>query len=96
MHTDNGAEFKNKIIKSYWEGKGIYFVNGTPGHPQSLDAIEAFDKTVQIFLRLAKDAQKDKFNLEHSIVDFFNVLYSKKVYYYEALSNWNNEQCKRW
>ena len=35
LHTDNGAEFKNKLIKSYWEGKGINFVNGTPGHPQS-------------------------------------------------------------
>ena len=35
LHTDNEAEFKNKLIKSYWEGKGIYFVNGTPGHLQS-------------------------------------------------------------
>ena len=70
LHTDNGAEFKNKLIKSYWEGKGINFVNGTPGHPQSQGAIEAFNKTVQNFLILAKDAQKDKFNLEHSIADF--------------------------
>ena len=70
LHTDNGAEFKNKLIKSYWEGKGIYFVNGTPGHLQSQGAIEAFNKTVQNFLILAKDAQKDKFNLEHSIANF--------------------------
>ena len=70
LHIDNGAKFKNKLIKSYWEGKGIYFVNGTPGHPQSQGAIEAFNKTVQNFLILAKDAQKDKFNLEHSIADF--------------------------
>ena len=70
LHTDNGAEFKNKLIKSYWEGKGIHFVNGAPGHPQSQGAIEAFNKTVQNFLILAKDAQKDKFNLEHSIADF--------------------------
>ena len=54
LHTDNGAEFKNKLIKSYWEGKGINFVNGTPGHPQSQGAIEAFNKTVQNFLILAK------------------------------------------
>ena len=70
LHTDNGAEFKNKLIKSYWEGKGINFVNGTPGHPQSQGVIEASNKTVKNFLILAKDAQKDKFNLEHSIVDF--------------------------
>ena len=70
LHIDNGAEFKNKLIKSYWEGKGINFVNGTPGHPQSQGAIEAFNKTVQNFLILAKDAQKDNFNLEHSIADF--------------------------
>ena len=54
LHTDNGAEFKNKLIKWYWEGKGIYFVNGTPGHPQSQGAIEAFNKTVQNFLILPK------------------------------------------
>ena len=41
LHTDNGDEFKNKLIKSYWEGKGINFVNWTPGHPQSQWAIEA-------------------------------------------------------
>ena len=58
LHTDNGAEFKNNLIKSYWEGKGIYFVNETPGHPQSQGAIEAFNKTVQNFLILAKDAQR--------------------------------------
>ena len=71
LHTDNGAEFKNMLIKSYWEGKGINFVNRTPGYPQSQGAIEAFNKTVQNFLILAKNAQKDKFNLEHSIADFF-------------------------
>ena len=70
LHTDNGVEFKNKLIKSHWEGKGIYFINGTLGHPQSQGAIEAFNKTVQNFLILAKDAQKDKFNLEHSIADY--------------------------
>ena len=32
FHTDNGAEFKNKLIKPYWESKEIYFVNGAPGH----------------------------------------------------------------
>ena len=46
LHTDNGAEFKNKLIKPYWEGKGINFVNGTPRHPQSQGAIETFNKTV--------------------------------------------------
>ena len=74
LHTDNETEFKNKLIKSYWEGKGIYFVNITPGHPQSQGAIEAFNKTVQNAHILAKAAQKDKFNLEHSIADFFEVL----------------------
>ena len=75
--TDNWAEFKNKLIKSYWEGKIIYFVNITLGYLQSQDAIEAFNKTVQNFLILAKDAQKDKFNLEHSIADFF-MYYNKR------------------
>ena len=70
MHTDNEDEFKNKLIKLYWEGKGIYYVKLTPEYPQSQGEIEVFNKTVQNFLILAKDAQKDKFNLEHSIADF--------------------------
>ena len=34
-------------------------------------AIETFNKTVQNFHILAKDAQKDKFNLEYSIAIFY-------------------------
>ena len=77
LHTYNGDEFKNKLINSYWEGKGINFVNGTPGHPQSQGAIEAFNKTVQNFLILDKAAQKDKFNLEHSIAVFWYIIIKK-------------------
>ena len=97
LHTDNGAEFKNKLIKSYWEGKGINFVNGTPGHPQSQGAIEAFNKTVQNFLILAKDAQKDNFNLEHSIADFL-MYYNQRKHTttkhspIEIMSNVNDEK----
>ena len=97
LHTDNGAEFKNKLIKSYWEGKGINFVNGTPGHPQSQGAIETFNKTVQNFLILAKDAQKDKFNLEHSIPDFL-MYYNQRKHTttkhspIEIMSNVNDEK----
>ena len=79
LHIDNGTEFKNKLIKSYWVGKGIYFINGTPGHPQSQGAIEAFNKTVQNFLILAKDAQKDKFNLEHSMADFLCIIIKESI-----------------
>ena len=97
LHTDNGAEFKNKLIKSCWEGKGINFVNGTPGHPQSQGAIEAFNKTVQNFLILAKDDQKDKFNLEHSIADFL-MYYNQRKHTttkhspIEIMSNLNDEK----
>ena len=97
LHTDNGAEFKNKLIKSYWEGKGINFVNGTPGYLQSQGAIEAFNKTVQHFLILAKDAQKDKFNLEHSIADFL-MYYNQRKHTttkhspIEIMSNVNDEK----
>ena len=96
LHTDNGAEFKNKLIKSYWEGKGIFFVNGTPGHPQSQGAIEAFNKTVQNFIILA-DVQRDKFNLEHSIADFF-MYYNERKHTttkhspIKIISNANNEK----
>ena len=55
FHTDNGFEFINETLKTYLEKSGIYHIRGLPYHPQSQEAVEAFNRTVQNFLYLAKD-----------------------------------------
>ena len=68
-----------------------------PGHPQSQGEIEAFNKTVENFLILTKNVQKDKFNLEHSIADFF-MYYNQRKHFttkhspIEIMSNVNDEK----
>ena len=64
-----------------------------PYNPQHQGAIEAFYRTVQDFLTLAKDQQMDSYNLEDSIIDF--LLYyngwrhsTTKVAPYQAMMNW--------
>ena len=43
---------------------------GVPYNPQHQGAVEAFNRTAQDFLALARDHQEDSYNLEDSISDF--------------------------
>ena len=44
--------------------QGIDHIRGSPYHPQSQGAVEAFNKIIQNFLYLAKDMNEDNFDLE--------------------------------
>ena len=50
LQTDNGTEFKNKDVEGYLEAKNIKFIHGRPNHPESQDAVETFNKTIQDYL----------------------------------------------
>ena len=50
FQTDNGTEFRNKDVEGYLEAKDIKFIHGKYYHPESQDAVEAFNKTVQDYL----------------------------------------------
>ena len=47
--------------------QGIDHIRGSPYHPQSQGAVEAFNKTIQNFLYLAKNMNEDNFDLEESV-----------------------------
>ena len=79
FHTDNGSEFVNETLKTYLEKSGIHHIRGSPYHPQSQGAVEAFNRTVQNFLYLAKDMNGDNFELEDSIIDFL-LHYNNRVH----------------
>ena len=91
LQTNNGAEFKNKIISKFCFERNVQQIYGMSYNPQHQGAVEAFNQTVQDFLTLVKDQQKDSYNLEDSKTDF--LLYNgrrhstTKVSPYQAMMN---------
>ena len=47
LGSDNGKEFKNKILESYLNEKNVTFVHGLPYNPHSQGVVERFHKTVK-------------------------------------------------
>ena len=70
LQTDNGSEFVNDELKMYLSKNRIHHIRGSPYHPQSQGAVEAFNRTVQNYLYLVKVMNGDEFILEDSILDF--------------------------
>ena len=46
LQTDNGSEFFNEELKMYLTKNKIHHIHGSPYHPQSQGAVEAFNRTV--------------------------------------------------
>ena len=70
LQTDNGAELKNKIINQFCTERNVQQIYEVTYYPQHQGAVEAFNRTAQDFLTLAKNQQIDSYNLEDSITDF--------------------------
>ena len=70
LQIENGSEFVNEELKMYLSKNRIHHIRGSPYHPQSQGAVEAFNRTVQNYLYLAKDMNEDEIILEGSILDF--------------------------
>ena len=52
IHSDNGSEFVNSLIKSFvtlWPGKAT-FVNRNPGHSRSQGFVEQGNNTIQLMI----------------------------------------------
>ena len=71
MKTDNGKEFVNDKLKLFLNKQSIKHITGVPYHPQSQGAVEGFNMTIQNFLYLAKDMNKNSFCQEDSVHDFW-------------------------
>ena len=50
-----------------------------PYHPQSQGAVEAFNKTILMFLYLAYDKNNDTFELNRAITDFILYYNGKNI-----------------
>ena len=79
LQTDNGTEFKNSVLKEFCKQKKIKQIFGTPYNPQHQGAVEAFNRTVQDFLTMAKDHQREKYNIEECLSDFL-IYYNDRVH----------------
>ena len=47
IHTDNGKEFKNKLVEKLCEKFDIKFFHGRPRHPQSQGQVERLNQTIK-------------------------------------------------
>ena len=70
LQTDNCSEFVDEELKTYLSKNKIHYIRDSLYNPQSQGAVEAFNRTVQNYLYLAKDMNEDEFMLEDSILDF--------------------------
>ena len=72
LQSDNGTEFKNKLLGDYLQKKKIDHIFGSPYHPQSQGSVEVFNRIIQNFLTSAKDALKKNFNLKEYVIEFLH------------------------
>ena len=68
--SDNNTEFVNSTLKTYFGKNGVNNIRGSPFHPQSQGAVEAFYITILKFLYLAYDQNNNIFELNRAITDF--------------------------
>ena len=69
VQCDNGKEFLNTTVETYLKNLNIKFDHGRPYHPQSQGLIERVNRTIQTALVRIYTAQKNKFNLQSSLID---------------------------
>ena len=67
------------MLKEFCKQKKIKQIFGTPYNPQHQGAVEAFNRTVQDFLTMAKDHQREKYNIDECLSDFL-IYYNDRVH----------------
>ena len=82
--TDNGKEFKNKIIENYLTKKEIKLIHGSPYNPHSQGVVERFHQTIKdmLFCKYAEDPKKFKIKeaLEFVVRKYNNHIHSSTKY----------------
>ena len=70
---------KFSVLTEFCKQKNIKQIFGTPYNPQHQGVVEAFNRTVQDFLTMVKDHQREKYNIEECLSDFL-IYYNEKVH----------------
>ena len=74
FHSDNGGEFCSNIYKKYCKDNNIEIINGSPRHPRSQGAIEAFNKNITEKIRYIKlENNNKKFDINLALIQAVNV-----------------------
>ena len=77
--TDNGREFKNKLLSDYMKDNNIKYVHGLPYKPHSQGVCERVHKTIKTSLLIKKLENNNNFNIEKSLEDI-NKEYNKTIH----------------
>ena len=67
LGSDNGKEFRNKIIEDYLKDKDIKYIHGNPYNPHSQGVVERFHKTVKDALYSLYADNPDSFNIKENL-----------------------------
>ena len=59
------------LLPIMYKANKIKFINGILYHLQSQGSVEAFNKYIRSALMSAKDHQKEEFDLDEKVSDFF-------------------------
>ena len=59
IQTDNGLEFKNKLLDKYLEDEGIKHILSRPHHPQTNGCLERYHRELHKFMKNYLDSKKD-------------------------------------
>ena len=65
--SDNGREFKNRILKDYCLENNILFVHGLPFRPHSQGVVERVHRIIRYGLLCYKEDLKEKYNIEYAL-----------------------------
>ena len=71
--TDNGTEFKNKLIKEFCENNHVKIIHGLPYRPHSQGVVERIHRIIKKGLLCHKEDLKDKYNINYSIDDVITI-----------------------
>ena len=82
--TDNGKEFKNKLIETYLHDREIKLIHGMPYNPHSQGVVERFHQTIKdmLFCKYAENPKnfKIKESLEIVVNKYNNHVHSSTKY----------------
>ena len=70
LQTDNGTELKKKCTFGVLKAKEFKAEFGTSYNPKHQGAVETFNQTVQVYLTIAKDHQREKYSIKECLNDF--------------------------
>ena len=71
--TDNGTEFKNKLLAEYCQDNKIKFLHGLPYRPHSQGVVERLHRIIKKGLSSYKLKLKKTYNIDYAIAEIVRI-----------------------